>query len=105
MEQDQEVLHYSAISVPENVRVRWYPGGGGVVALCADRVLCSRTIAQSSFGVVRFPGGRGGTVTWQPSPRGWRGTVFPGAGQDKGEGCTRLDFHLFLLLLCPVVQR
>ena len=41
--------------------------------------------------VVRFPRGGGGpvpqrwggTVTWQLSPRGWWGTVFPGMGQDK----------------------
>ena len=25
-----------------------------------------------------------GTVTWQPSPRGWWGTVFLGVGKDKG---------------------
>ena len=36
---------------------------------------------------MRFPGGGGGGgVTWQPSPRGWRGTVFPGVGQDKAGG-------------------
>ena len=34
--------------------------------------------------VVRFPGGGGGGVTWQPSPRGWWGTIFPGAGQGGG---------------------
>ena len=27
-----------------------------------------------------------GPVTWQPSPRGWWGTIFPGVGQDKGGG-------------------
>ena len=35
---------------------------------------------------VRFPKGGWGTVTWRPSPRGWRGTVFPGVGQDRGGG-------------------
>ena len=30
------------------------------------------------------PCGGWGTVTWQPSPRGWWGTVFPGVGNDMG---------------------
>ena len=34
--------------------------------------------------VLRSPGGWWGTVTWGPSHRGWRGTVFPGVGKDKG---------------------
>ena len=29
---------------------------------------------------------RGGGVIWQPSPRGWWGTVFPGVGNDKWGG-------------------
>ena len=33
-----------------------------------------------------FPRGGLGTVTWQPSPRGWWGTVFPGVGKDEGRG-------------------
>ena len=33
-------------------------------------------------------GPQGGTVTWQPSPRGWWGTVFPGVGNHKGGGGT-----------------
>ena len=28
----------------------------------------------------------GGGVTWQPSPRGWWGTVFPGWGRTGGGG-------------------
>ena len=50
----------SAISVPENVRT---------VVVCFSR-------------------GGWGTVTWQRSPRGWRGTVFPRMGQDRGGGIT-----------------
>ena len=39
----------------------------------------------------RSPGGGGGgwgNVTWQPSPMGWWGSVFPGVGNDKGGGGT-----------------
>ena len=32
------------------------------------------------------PGGGWGTVTWQSSPRGWWGTVFPGVGNNIGVG-------------------
>ena len=42
--------------------------------------------------VVRSPTEGWGTVTWQPSPRGWWGTVFPGVGNDKGGGGT--NFHV-----------
>ena len=48
---------------------------------CACKYVCTV--------VVRFPGGGGGgwgTVTWQLSTRGWRGTVFPTVGQDKAGG-------------------
>ena len=38
------------------------------------------------YGGSAVPQGGRGTVTWQPSPRGWWGTVFPGVGQDKGGG-------------------
>ena len=33
-----------------------------------------------------FPRGAGGTVTWQPSPRGWWGTTSLGWGRTKGGG-------------------
>ena len=36
------------------------------------------------------PHGGGGTVTWQPSPKGCWGTVFPGVGNDKGGGGTHI---------------
>ena len=39
--------------------------------------------------VVRFLRGGLGTVTWQPSPRGWWGTVFPGWGRTRGVGGTQ----------------
>ena len=38
------------------------------------------------YGGGAVPPGGGGTVTWQPSPRGWWGTVFPGVGNDKRGG-------------------
>ena len=52
------------------------------------------------YGGSAVPGGGGGGVTWQPSPRGWRGTVFPGVGQDKGGGdiWNRLLQTYFLLM-------
>ena len=41
--------------------------------------------------MVRSPRGGWGTVTWQPSPRRWWGTVFPGVGNDKGGGGYRAN--------------
>ena len=41
--------------------------------------------------VVRSPRGEWGTVTWQPSPRRWWGTVFPGVGNNKGGGYNTND--------------
>ena len=34
-----------------------------------------------------------GTVTWQLSPRGWWGSVFPGVGNDKGGGGKEGDWE------------
>ena len=50
---------------------------------CALQFLCLKICV---YVVVRIPREGWGTVTWHPSPRGWRGTVFPGVGQDKGVG-------------------
>ena len=66
---------YAAISVPTNVRVRWWCG----------------------------PPGGGGGVTWQPSPRGWWGTAFPGVGNDKGGGVLRK--HLLMPPIFPFNRR
>ena len=45
---------------------------------CASKCACTV--------VVRFPRGGWGTVIWQLSPRGCRGTVFLGLGKGKGKG-------------------
>ena len=46
----------------------------------AVQFLCLKRCAYGGSAVPRGGGG----VTWQPSPRGCRGTVFPGVGKDKG---------------------
>ena len=61
------------------------------VFLCfAVQFLCLKMCVYSGS---TFPGGGGG-VTWRPSPSGWRGTIFPGVGQDKGGGVAYLFGHV-----------
>ena len=45
--------------------------------------LCLQVCASGGSAV---PEGGWGTVTWQPSTRGWWGTVFLGLGKDRGGG-------------------
>ena len=45
------------------------------------------------YGSSAVPQGGWGTVTWQPSPRGWWGDVFPVVGKDKGVLCTSNFLH------------
>ena len=73
MEQDQEILHRAK----ELISVHWQP---------FERIffLCLKMFVYSGSTV---PERGWGTITWQPSPRGW-GDRLPWAGQDKGGGGT-----------------
>ena len=48
------------------------------------RLPLPRSLSAPPCPIGAVPRGGWGTVTWQPSPRGWWGNVFPGVGNDKG---------------------